>query len=129
MKYNYNQAKEVKLFTRRLDQLVSKRPVTLDSVQGILFRYGYMGLKSEQISGIAGFPLTSISCGTKSDVRYQSISCFRFDIRHRICHVVRNRNLLVFEKKIVRVYLCKINGNHLITETNNRFLIPTSTLT
>ena len=127
--YNYNQAKDVKLFTRRLDQLVSKRPVTLDSVQGILFRYGYMGLKSEQISGITGFPLTSISCGTKSDVRYQSTSCFRFDIRHRICHVVRNRNLLVFEKKIVRVYLCKINGNHLITETNNRFLIPTSTLT
>ena len=31
-KYNYNQAKDVKLFTRRLDQLVSKRPVTLDSV-------------------------------------------------------------------------------------------------
>ena len=56
--------------TRRLDQLVSKRPVTLDSVQGILFRYGYMGLKSEQISGITGYPLTSISCGTKSDVRY-----------------------------------------------------------
>ena len=54
--YNYNQAKDVKLFTRRLDQLVSKRPVTLDSVQGILFRYGYMGLKSEQISGITGFP-------------------------------------------------------------------------
>ena len=115
----------MKLFTRRLDQLVSKRPVTLDSVQGILFRYGYMGLKSEQISGITGYPLTS----TKSDVRHQSISCFPFDIPHRICHVVRNRNLLVFEKKIVRVYLCKINGNHLITETNNRFLIPTSTLT
>ena len=65
--YNYNKAKDVKLFTRRLDQLVSKRPVTLDSVQGILFRYGYMGLKSEQISGITGYPLTSISCGTKSD--------------------------------------------------------------
>ena len=97
--YNYNQAKDVKLFTSRLDHLVSKRPVTLDSVQGILFRYGYMGLKSEQISGITGFPLTSISCGTKSDVRYQSISCFPFDIPHRICHVVRKRNWLVLEKK------------------------------
>ena len=119
--YNYNKAKDVKLFTRRLDQLVSKRPVTLDSVQGILFRYGYMGLKSEQISGITGYPLTSISCGTKSDVRHQSISCFPFDIPHRICHVVRKRNWLVLEKKIVRVYLSKINGNHLITDTNNRF--------